>query len=787
MADSSESEHPDEQQPPVEVGDISDLKGGEVHIAGRDVRKTEIRAGTYIEHATFQAEPGRSAEEDAPAPGDPPYKGLQYFDVADAELFFGREALTAELAGRLRETRFLAVVGASGSGKSSVVRAGVVPALQQGGELADGSAPPQSSDRWQVHIITPTASPLKELAASLTSDVETVTATATLMDDLASDSRSLDLAVTRRLRRTGGEKLLLVVDQFEELFTLCKDEAERQAFVENLLTAVAEEKAGPTIMVITLRADFYHHCAQFDALRLALEKHQAFIGPLSAGELRQAIEGPAQAGEWSLENGLVDLMLRDAGDEPGALPLLSHALLETWRRRSGRTLTLAGYSDAGGVHGAIATTADRVYEGLSAEQQAIARNIFLRLTELGEGTQDTRRRASISELTSGSSPVAELQAVLKTLADRRLVTTEQDTAEVAHEALIREWPRLHQWLEENRDSLRLHRRISDAAAAWERNGRAPEWVYSGRRLQRAVEWSQEHAGEMSAQERDFLQHGEKIEYWERRAMKLRTLPIPIFIGIALFIAYLALTGRFDRLRYRPLPLEMVTIPAGTFMMGGRDPNSPISFLDEFPSHNVFLDSYQIGVFEVTNQQYLQCVLAGICAPPNNREYDQMERSDHPVEGVSWQDAVAFCEWSDARLPTEAEWEKAARGGLEGMLYPWGDEYPTCQAGAANGARVNNLGCDLGTRPVGGFSPNGYGLYDMAGNVSEWVADWYDPYYYSYLEDGVANPHGPDTGDWRVKRGGSWFAAANVARTSVRSYGAPLEADRGYGFRCARSP
>ena len=294
---------------------------------------------------------------------------MQYFDVADAADFFGREALTAELVGYLRDHSLLAVVGASGSGKSSLVRAGLIPALEQGQPLADGTQPPKGSDRWLKHIITPTVKPLESLAASLTQDSESVTATATLIDDLVKDPRSLHLYARRLLSRPGsGSRLLLVVDQFEELFTLCKDKAQRKAFVDALLTAACPDEGASCVpaqsvvsVVWTLRADFYAHCAEFENLRAALQDYQRYIGAMSQEELRRVIEEPAKRGGWELEPGLVEMLLQDVGDEPGALPLLSHALLETWKRRRGRIMTLAGYAASGRVQGAIAKTADDVY------------------------------------------------------------------------------------------------------------------------------------------------------------------------------------------------------------------------------------------------------------------------------------------------------------------------------------------------------------------------------------------------------------------------------------------
>ena len=363
------------------------LASGEISIGG-DVNRSVviIGSGNKVEltaEALGILKPETTSEE--PVEGEPPYMGMRYFDTSDAALFFGREALTRELAARVANEPFLAIVGASGSGKSSVARAGLIPALGMGA----------------VYVITPTAHPLESLAASLTRESKSVTATATLMDDLKNDSRSLRLYIRKLLSGSGGTNLLLLVDQFEETFTQCKDFTERRAFIENLLAA-ADEDEGRVRVALTLRADFYHHCAEYDGLRQALQAHQAYIGAMTPDELRQAITAPAEAAGWDFQPGLVDLILRDVGTEPGALPLLSHALLETWKRRQGRTLTLAGYADAGGVKKAIAQTAESVYDRLSPAEQGIARSIFLRLTELGEGVQDTRRRANLDELSQGT-------------------------------------------------------------------------------------------------------------------------------------------------------------------------------------------------------------------------------------------------------------------------------------------------------------------------------------------------------------------------------------------------
>jgi WD40 repeat protein/transcriptional regulator with XRE-family HTH domain len=465
--------------------------------------------------------------EDAPGLGLCPYKGLNYFEETDTDLFVGREELTARLVERVlslasidssNPARFLGVLGASGSGKSSLVHAGVVPALRWNKKSSD----------WHIHILTPTAHPLESLAASLTQESKSVSAITTLMDDLARDPRSLQIFAKHKLGSKDGSQSLLVIDQFEELFALCRSEEERAAFIGSLLTAAAELQ-GPVIVLIALRADFYAHCANYIQLREALAANQEYIGAMGVEELRRAIEEPARRGRWEFEPGLVDLLLHDIGHEPGALPLLSHALLETWQRRRGRLMTLSGYTSSGGVRGAIAETAEAVFtDQFTRAQQEIARRIFLRLTELGDETSpgDTRRRATFNELILKPEERNATHSVLKALADARLITTGEDTVEVAHEALIREWPTLRGWLEDNREDLRLHRQLTDAAQEWDALHREPDLLYRGARLTQAQEWVGAHAEEMNQLEHDFLNASilqTQQEAAEREAQRQREL------------------------------------------------------------------------------------------------------------------------------------------------------------------------------------------------------------------------------------------------------------------------
>ena len=423
-----------------------------------------------------------------------PYKGLLPFEPQDSELFFGREQLAEDLAARLSEASFLVVVGPSGSGKSSLVRAGVVPALQRG-----------SGNGLRTAIFSPGAHPLAQLA-------------------------------------DGRDASLLVVDQFEEVFTLCRDEGERRAFIDALLDAAVRGVR----VVVALRADFYGHCATYRRLASALEQDQCLVGPMSEEELRRAIERPAEHAGLLLEPGVVEGILRDVVGQPGALPLLSHSLLETWKRRSGRMLTLIGYLQSGGVQGAIAQTAETVYhDALSAEQQALARNVFLRLTELGEGTEDTRRRVSIAELVPRPEQEAEVHEVLRTLADARLVTVGDRTVEVAHEALIRHWPTLREWLDEDREGRLLHRRLTESAQEWETLGRDPGALFRGARLATTGDWATAHDPELNQLEREFLtasrQASEREAERQRRAnRRLRAL----LAGVAAALVVALIAGSF---------------------------------------------------------------------------------------------------------------------------------------------------------------------------------------------------------------------------------------------------
>jgi tetratricopeptide (TPR) repeat protein len=402
---------------------------------------------------------------------------------------------------------------------------------------------------------------LDALAATLSKENVLPSQISSLRDELAKDPKTLALATQGLLSQVGSQHLFLVVDQFEEIFTQARDAEERQAFINALVTASNPDDAQPVSLIVCLRADFYAQVAQHDQLRELISQHQEFIGAMNRAELVDAIVAPLLQGGWKIQEGLVKVILDDVGYEPGALPLLSHALLETWKRRRGRTLTLSGYVESGGVDGAIRETAEAVFkQRLTPEQQPIARMIFLRLAELSEDAQDTRRRASFSELITRSTDERTIQTVINILADARLVTTstvepgDMKVVEVAHESLIREWPTLRGWLNEDRQGLILHRQLTEAAEDWVKNDREAGLLMRGKRLAQIQEWAAEgnNADSLSLEEVEFLEASQanalsEAEKESRLARLRRTQRI---FGAAI-ISLLVLVGILGYSRLQP--------------------------------------------------------------------------------------------------------------------------------------------------------------------------------------------------------------------------------------------
>ncbi|MCG2786840.1 MAG: formylglycine-generating enzyme family protein, partial [Anaerolineae bacterium] len=548
------------------------------------------------------------------------------------------------------------------------------------------------------------------------------------------------------------------------------------------------------------RADFLGEVAPFKSLKDEVENHQVIIPPMDEAELRRSMEAQAACAGLRFESDLSQQMLDDVSGEPGAMPLLQHALWTLWTRRHGRWLRAEEYRAFGGVRQAIASTAEAVFARCTDFERERLRDIFLRLTRLDESAdgRDTRRRVLLRDLIPADSDPASTTLLVKQLADARLVIVTSDEVEVAHEALIRHWERLRAWLNDDRDNLRLREDVSDDARRWENAARDESLLnHRGPRLELALAMSKNPRYRLNPVEQAYLDGCNRLKgrYIREKRLGLFTvvgISLTALILISISIT-LAVTGQWNRITHPPLPMMWVEIPAGEFIMGS-SPEDLVAVrqlcpwcdvLDhEQPQHTVFLDTYQIGKYEVTNQQYAQCVKAKVCSPREDMFFADAKFSNYPVASITWQDAQTFCQWVGGRLPTEAEWEKAARGPKDQpggyRIYPWGNAW---DAHFANVAQPNG-----NIMPVGSYSLQGdgfYGVADMAGNVWEWNQDWYAKNYYSNTSQ--INPTGPSTGTNYVIRGSSYkyeqISAEVFARTASRNYYAPGQADPEIGFRC----
>ncbi|MFC9507162.1 AAA family ATPase, partial [Streptomyces sp. NPDC057002] len=521
-----------------------------IYQAGRDQNFSGRDLHLHYEAGVRRARRVESAAE----PGECPYPGLSAFGAAQARWFFGRDELIADLMvrldERLRKGGGLAVVAPSGAGKSSLLRAGLLPAI------ARGSLPVVGSMQWPCVLFTPTAHPVQALAAQLAGVTDT---TPEGMGEVLSAGPTRCVATVREAleERAGGagaadKRLVLVIDQLEELFTLCTEEHERRDFL-NLLSTLAAPggngRAPVALVVYGLRSDFYTQCANYIELRTTLQNDQILVGPMSEDGLREAIQYPAQDVGIEIEAGLVELLLRDLGApahghspssalgagssgryEVGRLPLLAHALRATWQQ-NGSILTVDGYRATGGIHHAIATSAESCFAKLDPLGRQAARELFLRLVKIGDGVDDTRRRVLRAELLWANGSPEHSDAVLSTFTEGRLLTQERDTVEITHEALLYAWPRLRRWIDNDRAGNLIRQGLEEAAAGWERNGRDTGALLRGSRLETARAWAdtrQEDSIGSTASE--FL--AASIAQ-ERRATRLRRSVIVVLSVLAL--------------------------------------------------------------------------------------------------------------------------------------------------------------------------------------------------------------------------------------------------------------
>jgi RsiW-degrading membrane proteinase PrsW (M82 family) len=434
-----------------------------------------------------------------PPPFDsrPPFLGLFAFRPEDREFFFGRETLIEKLVKRIKQHSFLAVVGASGSGKSSLVMAGVIPALNA-----------------SMVYLTPSSAPLEQL---------------------------------QKAKNEADEESVFIVDQFEELFTLTQDEETREAFISELLELSRSRR-----VIITMRADFWGDVAIYKNLKQEMQEHQELIAPMDADELHIAMEKQAAVVGLRLDPILSEMILEEVRGEPGAMPLLQHALWMLWKRRHGLWLKAEEYQAFGGIRRAIATTADEFYENFSPEDRERMRNVFVRLTNLdnsGKTVLDTRRRVKIRGLIYRSDTIAQTTGFIRKLADARLLITSSETlqdeeVEVAHEALIRNWPRLRGWLDEDRLSLLVQEQVHEAASVWEASDEDADAItHQGGKLEDALHLMRNPRNVFNEVENQYLQACQKADsrIWKsiRDAFSRWLFPFLVVSGILIVLMPLA--------------------------------------------------------------------------------------------------------------------------------------------------------------------------------------------------------------------------------------------------------
>ncbi|MEW2511304.1 helix-turn-helix domain-containing protein [Streptomyces sp. NPDC046870] len=543
------------------------------------------------------AEPGAATEAarraaDGTGPACP-YPGLSAFTAQDAGRFFGRERATAALVervfGRVGQGPLL-LVAPSGAGKSSLLNAGLVPALRR-----PGGFPMAGADRWPVVTFTPTARPLDELlertAKVLGGDLDLTAGR------LGERPEALLAAVRSRAGTAPGgrrppppPRLVLLVDQVEELFTLCADETERRTFARVLCALAAPAPSpghDPALVVLGLRADFSGRCLDLPELAPVFTDGLHVLPPMTTAELTESITRPAELAGVRLEPGLVPLLLRDAGltGAPGAqavpsgvLPLVSHALLATWRHREADTLTVAGYEATGGIRGAVARTAEDAFAQLYPAEQRTIRRVLSRLVQVSDGTGATRRRVGRSALVTQLADAEGADTALDVFVRARLITVDSDTVEITHEALLHSWPRLREWISADREGLLVRQQLALAAAAWEREGRDPSALYRGARLDTVRSWTEEtdRLGPPDPVEEAFLRASGAAEEDRRRQARRQTrlrqalvATLVVLLGCALAAGGIAHRQRADALAQERLARSQALAVRSTLLAGGR--------------------------------------------------------------------------------------------------------------------------------------------------------------------------------------------------------------------------
>lgn len=588
----------------------------------QEVKGVVVGEGNIIYNYYYSHEVKPVDEEGHNGDGLPcPYRGLFHFGPNDAEFFFGRDVFIQELYDATQTRRFIPVIGASGSGKSSVVFAGLVPRLQQEGH-------------WQFTYFHPGSDPFHALALALVplytpkkNETERIKQARQLANDLQNGEIPLADVFIQIQHNYLNDRVLLIADQFEELYTLCPDATIRRHFLNQLMTDL------PAVLVMTMRADFLGNALSYPAFGERLRNADIKIRSMNREELTEVIVKPAEADKLGVtfEEGLVERILDDVEDQPGSLPLLEFALTQLWNQRSGKQLTHTVYDKIGQVEGALASHADEQYSKLTDEEKEKIRRIFIQLVRPGEGSEDTRRIALKNELGAENW---ELVTKKKGLADSRLVVTSQnalgqETVEVVHEALIRNWRELRKWINVDRVFLSWLERLRAAQRQWEATNHDPGSLLRGAALAEAEEKLAERPEDLIA-EKEFIEQSikerERIEQ-EKAARRRREIRTAWGITIGSLVAVALSTGLFLNARYQQKQAELSEADSLA--------RSALSLLNEGKDLDAFLAAIQAGKilqrYKATDSEVMSALIANIY---EGSERNRLHGHDDWVYGIS---------------------------------------------------------------------------------------------------------------------------------------------------------
>ncbi len=772
-----------------------------------------------------------------------PWPGLVSYDRSLERFFFGRPTEILEALKRLGSVhgglyrRWLQVEGPSGGGKSSLVLAGVLPAIERGW-LGDGGS--TQSGAWLIAIMRPGSSPIDNLATELAKVLPGWRGRAGELKTSFLKPGN-DEALKFLVREECPERLLLVIDQFEEIFGPNVPPEQRTCF-DRLLDAALADRDGPLHLLTTIRSDFtLKQQEELPALspRLNDLADRYYLPPITRHGLRDAILRPARlAGLVWGENTLPARIEDEAANTPNPLPLVSNLLAILWDRKQGNRLLGEVEQELGGVGGALSNSADTLWDNLTEDQQTRARLLLLKMVSVGSNRPDTRRTIPLSTALRAAGGGEQAREVLNRLsgqggADRhqlsglRLVVVrprgdagiaenhaekgprEEDlVADLSHEALLSRWKRMREWLADPVTRLQLEAEdaLEDAARFWEKDGKPdfpglpdPRMLTRYFNANAPTPLAEDYLAALRREQARETENRRRDE--EKRKRRTMGVALTATLGGILLLSgmlwgfdhwakqnnkdadlgtgFMALQTRFVLLFRKPPEPEMVSIKGGTFEMGSPDGEGE---KEEHPQHSVTVKGFQMGKYEVTFEQYDEFARATLRTLPQDQGWGRGRR---PVINVSWEDAKAYAQWLSVktvkpyRLPSEAEWEYAARANSTTAFF-WGSD----ESGAKDYAWFSENSEDK-THPVGEKKPNG-SLYDMAGNVWEWTADCWHESYKNAPSDGDAWK-ASDGGECarRVVRGGSWSYDPPYLRTADRLRNSSDAAIDSLGFRLAQ--